>query len=120
MGTVNCIANTNTAVHGALKVDPSYRHNFIYDDGTPCFMMSFEADWLAEMDFGDANVDNMDRVIDYLFQKGVTAHFLFEVTKGTTWPAHGSADETLMITYITARYQAYPNMVWDWLRKPRT
>ena len=177
-GIVTCVSNSNAAVHGALKIDSSHSHYFIYEDGTSCFLMSFEADWLAEMDFGDTNVtkakslvniygsngfncvmmnvygydttwkagntstndfgppaqipwlgsnsspdnsqmntayfDNFDRVIDYLFQNGITAHIFFKVNnKGVNWPVEGSTNENLYFTYVTARYQAYPNIVWD-------
>jgi hypothetical protein len=186
-GTITCVTNTNPALHGALKVDSSHPHCFIYEDGTPCFLMSFEADWLGLMDFGDTNVtkaksliniysshgfngvmmqvyaydttwapastcsvefsnacfappaefpglgsntspdwshmntdffDNYDRVIDYLFQEGITAHVMFKVyNKDVNWPPEGSADENLYFTYVTARYQAYPNIVWDFTKE---
>ena len=177
-GTITCVANTNSAVHGALVIDSNHKHYFIYQDGTPCFMLSFEADWLGLMDFGDSNITkakslvsiyqsrgfndvmmciyaydtswepghtssddfgppaeypwlgsnsspdhsqmnvsffaNMDAVIDYLFQNGITAHVFFKVNnKSVNWPTEGSTDEKLYFTYVTARYQAYPNMVWD-------
>jgi hypothetical protein len=183
-GTITCVANGNTAVHGTLKVDSNHKHYFVYEDGTPYFLMSFEADWLGLMDFGDTNVtkakslvdiyrshgfngvlmniygydttwdsghtssfdfgppaqypwlgsnsspdqsqmntaffDNLDRVIDYLFQNGITAHLFFKVNnKGVTWPTEGSADEKLYFTYVTARYQAYPNMIWDFEKEAK-
>ncbi|MGD0413539.1 MAG: DUF5060 domain-containing protein, partial [Verrucomicrobiota bacterium] len=186
-GAITCVTNTNSALHGALKVDTSHPHYFIYEDGTPCFLMSFEADWLGLMDFGDTNVtkakslidiyssrgfngvmmqvyaydttwapastcsvefsnscfgppaqfpglgsnpspdwsqmntnffNGLDLVIDYLFQEGITAHLMFKVyNKDVNWPPEGSADENLYFTYVTARYQAYPNMVWDFTKE---
>ncbi len=181
-GTILCVSNTNRALHGALKVDSSHPHYFIYEDGTPCFLMSFEADWLGLMDFGDTNVtkaksladiyrscgfngvlmnvyaydtswepgttsiydfgpptsypwlgsnaqpdqsqinpaffDSYDRVIDYLFQNGMTAHLFFKVyNKQVNWPTNRSAEDNLYFSYVTARYQAYPNIVWDFSKE---
>ena len=181
-GTITCVPNSNPAVHGTLKVDDNYRHYFIYEDGTPCFMLSFEADWLGEMDFGDPNVtkakslidiyrangfnaalmqlyaydtswksgntssydfgpptqivwlgsngspdyfrmntnyfNSYDRVIDYLFQNGITAHIMLRVyNKQVNWPAKRSAGDNLYWAYIVARYQAYPNIIWDFSKE---
>jgi hypothetical protein len=58
--------------------------------------------------------DRFDAVIDYLFQNGITSHLFFLVhNKGVSWPAQGSAEDDKYFEYVTARYQAYPNMVWD-------
>jgi hypothetical protein len=177
-GSLTCVSNTNPEVHGGLAINSLSKHYFVYQDGTPCFPMSFEADWLGEMDFGNTNIpdatsliniykgagfndvmmcvyaydttweagntsvydfgppavyawqgsnsspnhtemnpsyfDNLDLVINYLFQNGIIAHVFFKVNnKGVNWPTEGSADENLYFTYVTARYQAYPNIVWD-------
>ena len=181
-GTITCITNSNTSVHGGLKVDSNHPHYFIYEDGTPCFWLSFEADWLAEMDFGDTNVtkakslidiyrtngfngvlmqvyaydtswepgntsaydfgppaqilslgtvgspdwshlntnylNNLDGVVDYLFQKGVAAHIMLRVyNKGVTWPANSSTYDNFFWSYLVARYQAFPNIVWDFSKE---
>lgn len=183
-GAISCSPNSNPKVHGGLLVDSNHPHYFIYEDGTPHFLLSFEADWLALMDFGDTNItkakslidiyraqgfnrvimnvyaydtswksgltstndfgpptqyawlgsnaspdhsqmntaffDNFDQVIDYLFQNGITAHVFFKVNnKGVNWPAVGSTNENLYFTYVTARYQAYPNMVWDFEKEAK-
>jgi Domain of unknown function (DUF5060)/Protein of unknown function (DUF4038) len=60
-----------------------------------------------------------DRVIAYLFEKGITAHvFLkFSGTYGAlgvvSWPAKNSLQDDVYFRFVTARYQAYPNVVWD-------
>lgn len=62
--------------------------------------------------------ETYDRVIDYLFQKGVTAHIFFKVyNKAVNWPAKLSANEDMYFKYVTARYQAYPNIVWDFSKE---
>jgi hypothetical protein len=61
---------------------------------------------------------NYDRVIAYLFEKGLTAHIYFKVyTKMVNWPANGSADDDLYFKFIVARYQAYSNVVWDFSKE---
>jgi hypothetical protein len=58
--------------------------------------------------------ERFDAVIDYLFQSGITSHLFFLVhNKGVNWPAEGSPADDEYFEYVTARYQAYPNMVWD-------
>jgi Domain of unknown function (DUF5060)/Protein of unknown function (DUF4038) len=60
-----------------------------------------------------------DRVIAYLYEKGITAHifFKFSGTYGSlgvvSWPAKGSPQEDMYFRFLTARYQAYSNVVWD-------
>ena len=181
-GAVTCVANALSTVHGQLFVDASNQHHFVYEDGTRYFLMGWECDWLALMDFGDTTVpkarqlidiyaakdftqvmlnvysydtdwrsgttgpmdfgppasfpwagsysnadqskmnpsffDNFDRVIDYLFQKGIVAHIYFKVyNKHVNWPVKQSADDSLYFSYVTSRYEAYPNIIWDFSKE---
>jgi hypothetical protein len=66
----------------------------------------------------EAYWQNVDRVIDYLYQKGITAHLFLKVyNKQVNWPAKNSADEEQYFRYVTARYQAYPGIVWDFAKE---
>jgi hypothetical protein len=182
-GSLDCVANTNAALHGPLQVDPSDPNHLRYEDGTPYFQLAYEADWLGMMDleaaatpganakalvdssiapngfsevlmnvyaydtpwgtdahadFGPtraypwagtnaapdhtrinpAYFDRFDAAVDYLFQNGITAHVMFMVfNKGVSWPKPGSAEDDQWIRYVTARYQAYPNIVWDYAKE---
>jgi hypothetical protein len=61
---------------------------------------------------------NYDRVIAYLFEKGMTAHIFLRVyNKMVNWPANGSANDNLYFKYIVSRYQAYSNVVWDFSKE---
>ena len=61
---------------------------------------------------------HFDRVIDYLFQKGMVAYIYFKVyNKGVTWPSDGSTDDSLYFSTIVARYQAYPNIIWSFSKE---
>ena len=56
----------------------------------------------------------LDRVIDYLDQKGIAAHLMIYVwNKRVNWPASNSEADNLYFDYVARRYQAFPNLVWD-------
>ena len=56
----------------------------------------------------------LDRVIDYLDQKGIVAHLMIYVwNKRVNWPEANSAADNRYFDYVVKRYQAYPNIVWD-------
>lgn len=59
-----------------------------------------------------------DRVVDYMFQKGIVAHIMLRVyNKMVRWPANGSPQDDLYYRYAVARYAAYPNLVWDFSKE---
>lgn len=56
----------------------------------------------------------LDRVIDYLDQKGIAAHLMIYVwNKKVSWPEAGSEADNRYFDYVVSRYQAFPNLVWD-------
>ena len=56
----------------------------------------------------------LDRVIDYLDQKGIAAHLMIYVwNKRVNWPKADSEADNRYFDYVVRRYQAFPNMVWD-------
>jgi hypothetical protein len=59
-----------------------------------------------------------DRVIQALWQRGMTAHIMIKVyNKMVNWPAKGSAEDDLYFRWLIARYAAYPNVVWDFSKE---
>ncbi len=59
-----------------------------------------------------------DGMMEALREKGIIAHIMLKVyNKDVNWPAKGSADEARFFRYVTARYQAYPNIVWDFAKE---
>lgn len=59
-----------------------------------------------------------DRVVDYLFQKGLIAHLMLRVyNKMVKWPPNGSPEDDLYYRYVVARYAAYPNVIWDFSKE---
>jgi len=56
----------------------------------------------------------LDRVIDYLDQKGIAAHLMIYVwNKRVNWPEPRSAADNRYFDHVVKRYQAFPNLVWD-------
>ena len=64
-----------------------------------------------------------DRVIAYLFEKGITAHIFFKYVRTyganmlVSWPAHNSPEEDMYFRFLIARYAAYPNVIWDMMKE---
>lgn len=177
-----CEPNTDPDVHGALKVDPDDPHHFVYEDGTDCFLMAYECDWLWALGLGDPEIrkirelveiikrygfnqvivntyaydtpwapgkscpedygppseclwegtndnpdhsrmniyffKNFDRMMDCLLKAGISVHLFLKVyNKQVKWPERYSAEEDLYFRYITARYQAFSNVIWDFSKE---
>ena len=59
-----------------------------------------------------------DKVMKCLHERGMYAHLLLKVyNKNVNWPEKYSAEEDLYFKYITARYQAFPNVIWDFSKE---
>jgi hypothetical protein len=59
-----------------------------------------------------------DDMMQALQDKGIVANVMLKVyNKQVNWPAPGSADEARYFRYVTARYQAYSNIVWDFSKE---
>ena len=62
--------------------------------------------------------DLYDGMMNALLEKGIVAHIMIKVyNKMVNWPTPGSKDEERYFRYVTARYQAYPNVVWDFAKE---
>ena len=59
-----------------------------------------------------------DGMMASLREKGIVAHIMLKVyNKGVKWPPAGSVDEARFFRYVVSRYQAYPNIVWDFAKE---
>ena len=59
-----------------------------------------------------------DGMMQALLDKGVIAHIMLKVyNKQVNWPPKGGRDEERYFRYVTARYQAFPNLVWDFSKE---
>lgn len=62
--------------------------------------------------------DHYDRVMWALYARGMTAHIYLKVyNKLVNWPRRRSPEERLFFDYFVARYQAFPNVVWDFAKE---
>ncbi len=70
-----------------------------------------------ETDYDTLDVDffkRVDKIMDYLNEKGISAHFMIYVwNKFVKWPALFSQQDNRFYNYVVNRYMAYPNMIWD-------
>ena len=59
-----------------------------------------------------------DGMMQALQDKGIVAHLMLKVyNKMVNWPTPGSEDEQRYFRYVTARYQAFSNVVWDFAKE---
>ncbi|MCA9135283.1 MAG: DUF4038 domain-containing protein [Planctomycetales bacterium] len=86
-----------------------------YDFGSPTAFPFSGSN--AAPDFSQINVEyfqRLDRVIDYLDEKGIAAHLMIYVwNKRVNWPEAESDGDNRYFDYVVKRYQAYPNLIWD-------
>lgn len=72
-------------------------------------------------DFARLNPDffrHFDRVMTAMMVRGVVAHLFFKVyNKEVNWPTPASREDDLFFRYVTARYAAFPNVVWDFAKE---
>lgn len=62
--------------------------------------------------------DNLDRLIMLLFENGMYAELYFKVyNKMVPWPEKYSEEENQYIRALTARYQAFPNILWNFTKE---
>ncbi len=65
--------------------------------------------------------ENLDRVIDYLHNKGMSIHLYTRMQPNKYFaaklPSPGTADEAAFIKYVVARYQAYSSVIFDYQKE---
>lgn len=68
--TVTATANPNPRVHGPLRVDPANPNHFRFADGTPCFLMGYEINWLWAIDQGSGSIERTEFLLDMIAGAG--------------------------------------------------
>lgn len=59
-----------------------------------------------------------DMFVDLLFKMDINIHLYFKVyNKLVNWMKPYSAEDELYIKYVTARYQSYSNILWDYSKE---
>lgn len=57
---------------------------------------------------------DLDRAVETLNERHITLHLMIQVqNKKVNWPEKRSSADDQFWQYVAARYQAYPNIVWD-------
>lgn len=72
-------------------------------------------------DFSQINPEfykRFDELMHYMYELDLVAHLYFFVwNKGNSYPEAGSPEESEYVSYITRRYQAFPNVIWDYCKE---
>jgi hypothetical protein len=79
------IANTNRQAHGGLRLDPQYPRHFKFEDGTHCFLMGYECDWLWALDLGSQGLPVVEPFLDKLAASGFNYLLLNAFAQDSTW-----------------------------------
>ncbi|MDC7232499.1 MAG: DUF4038 domain-containing protein [Spirochaetales bacterium] len=59
-----------------------------------------------------------DDLMHFMYDLDLVAHLYYFVwNKGNSYPAEGSPEEAEYVSYITRRYQAFPNVIWDYCKE---
>lgn len=70
-GNMLVVNNTNPGVHGAVMIDASAPRKFRYQDGTSCFALAFEIDWLFALDLDNpASLTKTSQILDAIQANG--------------------------------------------------
>jgi hypothetical protein len=69
-GAVVCLANDEPAIHGQLVIDPAHPQHFRFEDGTPCFPLGYEVDWLMMMDQQPSDLTRVEAFLDSIAAAG--------------------------------------------------
>lgn len=80
-----CAPNPSPGAHGALRVDPQYRHHFVFEDGSRFLPVGYECDWLWALDAGDPALPTVNAFLDRLAASGFNLVVLNAYAHDTSW-----------------------------------
>lgn len=73
--------------HGGIIVDPKNPQHFIYEDGTPYFLLAYECDWLYTLDYNnDKAAPKTEHFLDLIAKNGCTQVVMNLYTYDVPWP----------------------------------
>jgi hypothetical protein len=124
---------SSPARHGPIQIDPRSPRHFRFADGTPFFLMGYEADWLWGADMLDPERTVMNRLLDQMVARGFNYVLVNVYAHDTRWApgkscqwdygppalyAFGGSNEAPEHGVINARFfQAYDGMMWALWRR---
>ena len=77
--------------------------------------------WLETDGGSELNLDyfrHYDEMMSYLLENGIYAHIYLKVyNKLEKLPERYSEEESIYLRYMLARYQAYPNLIWNYSKE---
>lgn len=82
---IECVPQTNLAVHGRLRVDPDHPRHFIFEDGSRFYMMGYECDWLWALDSTNPALPVTNAFLDKLTDHGFNYIILNVYAHDTNW-----------------------------------
>ena len=74
------------ANHGRLSIRKGNSRRLCWEDGTPYFLIGFEADWLALVDAGNNGFENTQNLIDVIAPNGFNHVFMNIYAHEVPWP----------------------------------
>ncbi|MBN2413451.1 DUF4038 domain-containing protein [candidate division KSB1 bacterium] len=129
-GSVECTPQTNPDRHGPVIINKDNPQHFYYRDGTPYFLLAFEADWLFALDLGNKTgipktITLVDQVADAGFNQvilNVYAHDVswekdkslkpeFDFGSPKTFPFGGSNDQPDFTTLNTDFFKHFDRII---------
>ncbi|TVR64739.1 MAG: DUF4038 domain-containing protein, partial [Spirochaetaceae bacterium] len=113
----------NTVLMNVFAYDSSWTPGKTseYDYGPPA-MYAWEGsnDEPDHSRINTAFFDHLDKVIHLLYENDLMIHLFFKVyNKMVNYPDTYSPEDDMYFRYITARYQAYPNITWDFSKESK-
>ena len=98
------VPNTNRHVHGGLRIDPQHPRHFAFEDGTHCFVMGYECDWLWALDSAKPGLPAVEPFLDKLAANGFNYLLLNAFAQDTSWRKGNTAPDD---------YGPPPLFAWD-------
>ncbi len=91
-GVLQVEKNMNGEIHGRLLINPSNPRHFVYEDGTPYFLLAYEADWLWALGLGDQEIAKIRELVDQIKPYGFN-HILVNVyAHDSSWTSGKTSD----------------------------
>ncbi len=84
-GKVLVSADTDSLEHGPVIVSKADTRSFSYADGTPCFLLSYEADWLFALDYGNDALPKTRTLLAAIRDNGFNQVIMNVYAYNTTW-----------------------------------
>jgi Protein of unknown function (DUF4038)/Domain of unknown function (DUF5060) len=87
MGSFTVAAEAEKGQHGGLIIDPKNPQRFVYEDGTPYFLLAYECDWLYALDYDNQKAaPKTEQFLDLIANNGCSYLVMNLFTYDVSWP----------------------------------